>query len=75
MQLLFVHQVIASRACEQDVYTLAAIGRRYGVSTAELSRANGLESSKIRVGQALTIPQRGASSVALSAASPAYRKH
>ncbi|MFA5941250.1 MAG: LysM peptidoglycan-binding domain-containing protein [Sinimarinibacterium sp.] len=40
--------------------TVGAIARRYGVSQAELSSANNLESTNIRVGQALTIPQRGA---------------
>ncbi|MEQ1440118.1 LysM peptidoglycan-binding domain-containing protein [Fontimonas sp. SYSU GA230001] len=50
--------------------TLAAIARRYGVSVAELSRVNRLESSeKIRVGQQLTIPQRG------TPARSGYRQH
>lgn len=51
--------------------TIAAIARRYGVSQAELSSANHLESSTIRVGQALTIPQRGAG----NAPAPGYRQH
>lgn len=58
--------------------TLAAIGRRYGVTPAALRSANGLDSSTIHVGQALNIPQRGAiasASATAATAAPSYRKH
>jgi membrane-bound lytic murein transglycosylase D len=39
--------------------TLSGIARKYGVSVASLQRANGLRGTKVRKGQALTIPGGG----------------
>lgn len=50
--------------------TLSRIASKYGVTTAALRSANGLNSDMIRIGQVLTIPQAGASSATIAAASP-----
>lgn len=50
--------------------TLSGIARKYGVSLAALRRANGLRGTKIRRGQALTIPGGETASPATVAAAP-----
>jgi membrane-bound lytic murein transglycosylase D len=49
--------------------TLSGIARKYGVSLAALQRANGLRGTKLRRGQALTIPGGGDVVVAAAATS------
>lgn len=51
--------------------TLTGVARRYGVSTAALKQANGIEDGGIRIGQTLKIPGAGANTLVAAKPAPA----